>query len=283
MKNKLDSYIDNVEHLPATPSVLVKLIALFRRPDRDVDEIVELMRQDPSLTADVLRYSNSAYFGSDECIMDIFEAVMRLGFYQVYQTAVARFGLQTLCPSEGAPGIDVEKLWRHSAAAAATAGVIAKKIEEPEGLAFTAGLLHDVGKIVLASAEGAAYAALCKEVGDSGSELLKQEQRFFGFQHCEVGGRLLERWGLPEEISFPVRYHHRVGPVQKFERLCAIVSLGNRMAHAVEASSPEKEFKTFDAVFAMGVLKLGEDDLAGLLKDAQKDIERLQGLISVKK
>jgi HD-like signal output (HDOD) protein len=92
MNEKLDRYIEGVKDLPMAPTVLVRLIALFQQPDRDVDGIVELMRQDPSLTAEVLRHSNSAYFGQEEPIVDVFEAVTRVGFYEVYKTAVASLG-----------------------------------------------------------------------------------------------------------------------------------------------------------------------------------------------
>src|SRR5208283_5015679 len=66
MKDNLDRYIERIENLPVTPTILVKLITVFRKQDRDVDEIVELMGQDPALTAEVLRYANSSYFGHEE-------------------------------------------------------------------------------------------------------------------------------------------------------------------------------------------------------------------------
>jgi len=281
MNDNLDNYIGKVEHLPATPAVLVKMLALFRQPDRDVDEIVELMRQDPSLTAEVLRHSNSAYFGTETPIVDVFEAIMRMGFYEVYQIAVAKLGSQALSLPQGRCGIDVETLWRHSLTAAATTGVLAKKLGEHEGLAFTAGLLHDVGKIVLASAEGPAYTAMAAEHGMGGSSRQAAEVKLFGFGHSEVGARLLGRWKLPEEISLPVRHHHDVVWPAQFERFCAIVSLGNLMAHAAEDSIPGKQYESEEAVCAMRVLQLGQNDLELLLPDAQSDIKRMTGLLAV--
>ena len=88
MSDRLDSYLKGIRQLPATPAVLVRMIALFQQPDREVGDIVELMRQDPSLTAEVLRHSNSAYFCLEEPIVDVFEAITRLGFHEVYQTVV---------------------------------------------------------------------------------------------------------------------------------------------------------------------------------------------------
>jgi len=278
MNDDLDSYIERVEHLPATPGVVVRLIGLFRQPEHEVDEIVELMRQDPSLTAEVLRHCNSAYFAWEEPIADVFEAIMRLGFYEVYQIAVTMFGLQTLSAPQRAGSIGVKSLWRHSAATAVMAGVIARKVDEPEGMAFTAGLLHDVGKIVLALKAGAAYAAVTDECEKSGAPLQETESKRFGFGHSEVGARLLERWGVPVEISVPVRCHHDASWLPPLERLCAIVSLGNAMAHAADAPSPENQNGPPEARTALRVLRLEQDDMAPLLQDAQKELERFSGL-----
>ena len=205
MTDKLDIYIGRLQHLPAAPTVVVKLVALFRKHNLEVDEIVSLMSQDPSLTAEVLRSANSAYFGDDDQVVGVFEAIMRLGLYKVYQMAMANFGATVLSFSRNVGGIDVETLWRHSAAVASAAGLIARKVEEPEALAFTAGLLHDVGKIVLGAAEGTAYAALAREAVETGVPLQQAEAKRFGFGHAEVGARLLAKWGLPEEIAVPVR------------------------------------------------------------------------------
>jgi len=280
MNDKLNSYIEKIKHLPATPTVLVRLISLFQQPDRDLDDIIKLMRQDPSLTAEVLRQSNSAYFGNEEPIVDIFDAVTRMGFYEVYRTATARLGSQALRLPPGVCGADVEKLWHHSATAGVTAGVIAKSIQDNEGLAFTAGLLHDIGKIVLAAAEGPAYKALTEDLGDNGTALDAAEKNRFGFGHAEVGGCLLVRWGLPEEICMAVSGHHQAGWVESFERVCAVVSLGNIMAHAAEATVPGGHYESPEAVAALRLLGLAEEDMTTMLQNAQEDIAHMTELLS---
>lgn len=280
MNDKLNGYVDRVKHLPATPTVLVKLISLFQQPDRDLDEIIQLMRQDPSLTAEVLRQSNSAYFGNEEPIVDVFDAVTRMGVYEVYRTATARLGSQALRLPPGVCGTDVEKLWHHSATTGVTASMIAKQVQDNEGLAFTAGLLHDIGKIVLAAAEGPVYKALTEELGDSGTALDAAEKQQFGFGHAEVGACLLVRWGLPEEICAAVGAHHEAAWPEAFERSCAVVSLGNILAHAADASVPGSHYESPEAVAALRLLGLLEDDLNNMLQEAQEDIARMTEMLS---
>jgi hypothetical protein len=86
-KISLDAYLDGIKNLPPTPTVLIKLINLFRQPHADVDDIVQLLQRDPALAAEILRRCNSSFFGDGSAIKDVNEAVYRLGFYEVYKTA----------------------------------------------------------------------------------------------------------------------------------------------------------------------------------------------------
>lgn len=276
MKDELDQYIDAVDHLPAAPVVMIKLIALFREADRDVDEVVKLLSHDPSLTAEMLRRCNGLYFGGEETVVDIFDAIMRLGFYEVYRTAVAMFSLKTLSLGKECGGINVEELWRHSAATAVLAGRLARATGESEGIAYTAGLLHDIGKIVLGLAEGPKYAALTRQIGGDGRALELAEQSIFGFGHGAVGARLLVRWGAPLEISAPIFWHHHDTWSEPFARLSAIVNLGNTAAHGLELGTPSCDWP--DALPAMAWLQIENDPLETIVSEAQEELAGLEGL-----
>ena len=134
-----------------------------------------------------------------------------------------------------------------------------------------------LGKIVLALGEGAKYAVMMQEAGECGTALAGVEALVFGFGHPEVGGRLLAKWGLPEEISVPVLNHHKVCWVPPFERICAVISLGNIMAHDIDDGIPGKQNDSQEAIGAMRVLQLEEADLAALAEEAKADIARMAG------
>ncbi len=279
MKDKLDLYIDSVRHLPPAPKVMVELIALFKQPDRDVDQVVRLMSHDPSLTAEILRRCNSSFFGGEEPATDLFEAVLRLGFYELYRIVVAMSSMQAM----SLPGINkvlpVEALWQHSAAAAVIAGMVASRMHESEGVAFTAGLLHDVGKIILASQEGEKYGRLMLNVSASGSSLAEAEKEAFGFDHGEIGARLLTRWGLPSDIVLPVGHHHHLAGAEPCERLAATVNLADAMAHCLGENPSTAPVMPPDCTAAMTILQLVPEDMPLLLQQAQEGIQQTKGLM----
>jgi putative nucleotidyltransferase with HDIG domain len=279
MKEKLNRYIDATEHLPPTPVLMVKLIECFRQPNHDIDEVVGLMALDPSLTAEVLKCCNGSFFGNAEAVLDVSDAVFRLGFYEVYRISVAMFGKQTMALKNIQDVINVEALWRHSAVTAVAAGAIARELEESEGLAFTAGLLHDAGKIVLASAEGARYTELLRTAGESGRTRAEAEKEAYGFHHGELGAGLLIRWGMPAVISEPVLSHHFTSWTPPFERISAIVSLGNQMAHGLDSAAPDAGCEFPEAADALKLLGLTHDNMPSLVLQARNDMKRLERLL----
>jgi putative nucleotidyltransferase with HDIG domain len=261
--NTLDAYIESIEHLPPTPTLMVKLIELFRQPGADVDEIVTLLRQDPALSVEVLRRCNSAYFAQDNPVMDINEAVFRMGFHEVYQMTVALSGTRALTPGEKVPGFSAEALQRHSNIAAIASGALALDAGESEGIAFTAGLLHDVGKLVLALGERERYVAVLEECRDSGASLSETEKMIFGFNHDEVGARLLQRWGVPVEVVMPALGHNDTQPRGEWHKFVALTNMGSRMANFIEKEKATGPFVQLPGVKPLtNFLKLKDNQVA---------------------
>lgn len=232
--NSVSAFLDGVQSLPPTPAVLINLIELFRRNEVDVDEIVQLLRRDPALAAEVLRRCNSSFFGTDEQIVDVHEAVYRLGFYEVYQLTVMLFGMRALSAPKVVPGFPAAALRRHSSVAAIAAGALAREIGVPEGLAFTAGLLHDLGKLVFALAAGTRYVALLEDCQRTGDSLNQLETQMFGFHHGELGGALLRRWGMTEEIVLPVMGHARDAGNGSSSVLALLTQAASELANHLE-------------------------------------------------
>lgn len=280
--NSADSYIDRVQHLPPAPTVAIQLLGLFNDPDRDIDRVIELISHDPSLTAEVLRLCNSAVFAAAEPASEIFQAVTRLGFYEVYCLVAALIGARAMSLGKVKGGLDVGLLWRHSVTAAIASATLAERVQEPEGLAFTAGLLHDVGKLVFASVEGAAYNELLRRTNSAGDALVEAEEAAWKVSHASVGACLLTRWGFPSEVAMAVLLHHRSSVVAgRFEHLAGIVHLANHLAHHLDDGVPPLAEMLSSNSSEMNLLRLTADDMPILVDRVHAQLEQKQGLLQL--
>lgn len=228
---ELDDYIDKVKNLPPAPRILPELLSLLRRDDVDSSRVVELIAFDPGITASVLRLCNSAFFSGGTPADDLQEAVGRLGFRQVQLLVTAVSGARLLGAEQKGYGIDAGELWKHSVTAAVAAQIIAEEKGADVGLVFTATLLHDIGKIVLAEALEHVYARLVKESETTQSSMIETETRLIGVNHAEVGARLLARWKFPPAIVSAVAFHHDPGNAEAEKGLASYVYLGNMIAY----------------------------------------------------
>ncbi len=231
LEQSLDAYIDRVQSLPPAPVILPQLLRLLSSEDVDSDRVVNLISSDPSLTAAVLRLCNSAFLAASTPVSDLFEAIMRIGFRSVSELVVAILGARTMkCSSKGY-GIDEGGLWKHSVATAIAAKCMARDSNADEGIVFTACILHDIGKIVLAQALESSYQRLIREIEINQASLLESETQILGVQHAEIGGRLLARWNFPDDLVAAVWNHHDPLKAVGHEQLTSFVYLGNLIAH----------------------------------------------------
>lgn len=278
--DKVDQYIESVTQLPPAPTLLVELLELFKDADRDVDRVVELVSLDPSITAEILRRCNSAFLGGSEPASDMFEAVSRLGFYEVYTVVAAMFGASAKAIPGAAEAVDVSMLWRHSVTTAVAASVVAEEIGEQTGPAFTSGLLHDIGKLIFASVERARYGRLISSTSAASIGLAGAERGAYGTDHAEIGGRLLAKWNLPTEVCSAIQFHHTptAEGAEPFQRSAAAVCLGDWIAHHLNepepALAPEHEI-------LLSPLELKGDSIKPLFARTQKGLERVKGLLAM--
>lgn len=212
---------------------------------------------------------------------DIFEAVSRLGFYQVYCLVVSLFGARAKSMQGADKGVNVEELWRHSVGVAVAASLVEEETGQTKAAAFTAGLLHDLGKLVLASVEGARYAMLFRRAKEKGLALCALERSTFGMDHAEVGGELLKRWNLPPDVVAAVRYHHDLESSPPFEQLTASVQVGDMLGHQLFGEDLAQTDLMGSSNAALAALRLTPDDLPRLFSKAEEEMERVKGLLAI--
>ena len=231
--------IEQVTDLPALPQAGLKLMRLMEDPDGNAHDVVKVVETDPTLSAKLLRICNSAAFGVRQRVNSVEQAVFVRGFAEVQRLAVAlSFGGVMSKPLDGY-GIDGETFWMHSLRVALGAESLARSAAQFKNdcsAAYTAGLLHDIGKLVLSSALNKELSSAIHDMIDSDQcTRLQAEKCVLGVDHAEVGASLLEKWQLPACLVEAVRHHHR--PVCKPEpMLSAFVHIANCMAHQPDAA-----------------------------------------------
>jgi putative nucleotidyltransferase with HDIG domain len=260
----LDKVLDQVDALPPAPQILPKLLRLLADPDTDVSQVTDLIAFDPGLTAKVLQLCNSAWLASSTPATDISEAVGRLGMKCVYRLVAAANGQRALRPTQPVKGFDPQALWKHSVITALAAQFMAQDAHEDESITFTAALLHDAGKVVLAQAYKEAYGALLLENanGASVAEIADLEAERFGANHATAGGRLLAKWQFPEAMVAGVAFHHRPAEAGAWQRLAAHVHLAEALAGFMELP-PDTPHTPAETVVpdALALANMSPDDL----------------------
>lgn len=274
-----EEYAAAIKHLPPALPLVNNLLTMFRNPDCDLDKVVTLVAHDPALTAEILKRCNSAMLAIDHPISDIFEAVMRLGLYEVYCIAVGMCRLDhTMFPG-------VEKIlplkqeWEHSMSAAAAAVSVAKLVQASPSEAFIAGLLHDIGKLVLAASDPGSYRLALTKAGNEPWALDQAEREFFGVDHAAVGGCLLARWGLAEEVAAAVHYHHTPAASMLHQRQTAIIFVADTIAYQADSDTLQPCWSSPEIKRAFDLLELSEPDLPQILDDTARHLLRVRALI----
>lgn len=206
---QLDDLVRRMESLPKLPDTTLRLVRIANDPESTIEEIVDTVRYDQTVTTELLRLCNSAYFGLLRTITSIDEAVRYIGTAKLIQLVMAAHTRALLAPEQVGYGLLPGALWAHSVGVALGCQLVAAKTGmQKKGLLFTLGLLHDIGKIVLNEHVTSEYAQIGQLVGDEGLSFLEAERLVLGVTHAEVGEQLARRWGLPDPIPCCIRYHH---------------------------------------------------------------------------
>jgi putative nucleotidyltransferase with HDIG domain len=235
----LNSLIAQASNLPALPQSTMKLAALVGTKQDNVGEVAEVVAFDPALTFKLIRAANSAFSGSSSAVTNVKDAVARLGTAQVFALAVAtsvRPHMQKIVPEYG---FSDGEFWRHSVAAAVATEVmppLCRTTVPPES--FTAALLHDIGKLIMARFLSADILDLLQRARkDGGMTLLESETKILKVHHGELGGLIAQHWKFPERIVKGIVYHHN--PEEGGDSICDVVCLANLAAKQIETGSPE--------------------------------------------
>ncbi|HXG33032.1 MAG TPA: HDOD domain-containing protein [Bryobacteraceae bacterium] len=197
--------LPSLSKIPAFPPIVLRVLDLASNEEVDVRQLVELITADTALSAQLLRLANSPLFGMTARIDSVQHALVVLGLRRVHNLAMTAATSHYLRSALRIK--ELHRCWLHSLACALLNAELARLVSQPEDTAYTAGLLHDIGRLGLLVAHPEKYVELLQQL-DGGGDALELERQAFGLDHCEAGEILAQRWGLPVEIQQAARRHH---------------------------------------------------------------------------
>ncbi len=205
----IESIVQAIDQLPPFPTVVTEAVSILDSPDSSAMDVVKVVQYDQSVTANVLKVCNSAFYGLPRKVSSLREAVVRLGGHQLKEIILTGTVVKYYKNAMGGYALSRQDLWKHAISTAIMARLVSKKVKQADLAAvFTAGLLHDVGKTILDSVVEEYFEQMFALVAEKGYSFTEAEQEVLGLNHAEVGARIGELWGFPDEIVRAIRYHH---------------------------------------------------------------------------
>lgn len=210
IRKRIETVISNLDALPSLPDVVSKIINMVNDPDVDFKKVAEEISKDQSITTNILKISNSAYFSKGKEISSVDKALITLGLKEVKDIVVVAATKQVL--DKPVIGYDLAKgdLWKHNIAVAMLSKKIAldHKKRALSDVVFTGGIIHDVGKTVLALYVANTFQDILQTTNEKQITFSQAEHEIMGFDHQEIGEKILAKWQFPEILQHIVRYHH---------------------------------------------------------------------------
>jgi putative nucleotidyltransferase with HDIG domain len=280
--NLLEAVLQSVTQLPPFPAVIQRVLQLVEDPKTSAQDVVEVIQYDQSITANVLMVCNSAYFALHRPVHSLSEALVRIGFNNLVEIILTR-GTSFLF-FQACQGYQLAsgELWRHSVACAILSQILADRLKQKKTpIQFTAALLHDVGKVVLAGFVRDHLEEIRRRVQEENLSFLEAEKATLGIDHAELGGRIAESWNFPPDIVAGIRYHHTPFLAPEFHDLVSLIYLCDVVALMTGTGGGADGLSTDGAKEVMEQYALTAQDLEEVIADLEGRMNKVEGFLKV--
>lgn len=278
---RLEDLVKDIKDLAPLPKAYLRIQELVNDPNSSVDDLTTVINNDPGLTGRILRIANSAFVGLPTKVDTVGRAVQVLGLNQVHDLALASAAVGSLYKIQS-KALDIYDFWRRSFYCAIVARLIAKRcgLRNAERL-FVAGLMHEIGNLLLAFKEPSMYSELRDTAIRRQQTLATTQREYLGFDYADVSAALLKQWGLPETLFEPVLFHTRdlalVPPAIVHD--AAFIHLGSAVSRAAMwMSDADEPVPVFDPI-ATRLAMLDEKMVDELMSEADPMIIEAMGLL----
>jgi HD-like signal output (HDOD) protein len=278
---KLEEFIEGVKNLMPCPHILPELLAILEDPDSDPFKIVDLVKLDAALTVQILTLANSAYYSFPEPCTELSEAINRIGFQELYKLV----GI-VLC--KGLVGhklttyqVEDKELWEHSIATAITMEHFAKHCDLNVPLAYTLGLLADVGKIAINQVGDTTYEKVFKEIHQGHVSMPMAEEKVIGFHHARTTSALFEKWNFPKDASIAIAHAYIPMEAPEPRKLACALHIALWVVACV-GFNPGRDAWAIDMDDrALGELGLSSEDIQIAMVNVRERINEVRSFLKI--
>ena len=281
-EERLKEYIQT---MPSLPTSVEKVLEICNNPHTSPADLNHVISLDPVLVGRVLKLLNSAYYGLAQPITNLVRAIIMLGINTVKNLALSSTVVGNLSTKKKIPGLDMEGFWRHSLCVGVSAKLLAKKrgidsklIEEY----FTAGFLHDIGKIPLNAVLSKEYMLTIAVADRKREPLYVTEKHTLGLSHCETGAMIKEAWKLDGAIGDTIMNHHNCDEYKgNYKDVLYTVAAANRFStdSYIGFSGNRRPSQLSDAVW--NALDISGDIFDGIKENVHKEIEKAEVFLKI--
>lgn len=276
-KVQLEDVVKKIKDLPTLPEVAMEMLQNLDDEESSLDMVTEKIALDQSVTAKLLRLANSSYYGNNSKVVTLQQATAMLGVKNV-KNLIRTTALSNKFPTSNCPAFDFKAFWRHSIATAICAELISRALHMKHDFAFTAGLLHDIGKLVLVTCYPANYDQVLRYQRDTDCLPIEAERSILHIDHVDAGLALATHWNFSEAVCDAIRGHHH--PEQEnLNVLASVVHVANTIVHALDLAQDENEILPLLSQAAWDTLGLGEADYLSIFRETEMRFDAMDQIV----
>jgi len=271
MNDALRLHVQKITKLPTIPVIAQAILKIVSNDLASADELEEVIRKDPPISAKILSVANSAFFGSKTPVTDIKNAVVRIGFDNVKNIALGISLMTVLDDVKGNGTFGYARIFEHSTVVGATAKILSGKLNLAVEDVFINGMLHDIGFLIMIKYFSDSYLRVLNTLEEKKS-LLAAEESVFGFTHADMGTWLVDKWNLPQSILDTTLYHHAPSGAKKHLRSVALTHVADYIVSRSSYSATKNDPNYPLDPSSLDILGISEKELWNMASEIKNEI-----------
>lgn len=270
-ESAIKEIILNAKDLPAMPHVASKVLELAGNPETTAHRLQKVIQDDQAMAARILKIANSALYGCSRKIKTLTEAIVMLGFNTIRSLVVTSAARNMYLKEGRTMGLKERLLWEHSIGTAIACRILVSgRHPQLAEEAFLAGLMHDIGKLVLNQYASETFDAVVQEVYNDGRQFIEVERELLGFDHAEVGSLLASKWKLSNALEEAISLHHTEGACNEDRLVLCYLDLANNLCKREGVGFvelPDLDLTSLESNRVLGLSEIEIENSAERLRD----------------